>query len=123
MIKLKSVLFAAMVSSISTLAMADCREQRSSYFPDQNDAVTFTAFLAGPGACMHEFRSPIGFEFTGASIATRPSNGTLSKLGPNSFMYKPKPGAKGRDQYAVKVCGNSRAGSGCSLINFDTMVH
>ncbi len=123
MSKLKTLFVAAALSSLATAAFAECHEQRTDCFPDQNDRVTFTALLSGKGSCMHEFRSPSGLEFTGASIAERPANGTLSKIGPTSFMYKPKPGVSGRDQYAIKICGVMRSHSGCSMISFDTTVN
>jgi hypothetical protein len=111
----------ALVCFSSPAAAADCRVNPYRFFPAQNDSVATTAVLTGGGSCIHRFLSASMLQFTSASVASRPANGTLEQR-PLRFRYRPKPGFKGSDQYSVKVCGTSTAGSGCSTISYGVSV-
>jgi hypothetical protein len=57
-----------------------------------------------------------------ASIARPPAHGVLEQKGLR-FRYKPTPGFQGTDRYSVKVCGTSRAATGCSTITYNVTVN
>jgi hypothetical protein len=125
------LIFLGAVSFASLPAQADCRAPPTSggsnaqqFHVDKNDTVTFSRLLSGtPSECKHAFTAGANLTFTSASILRTPLNGTLQQTGAFSFLYKPNPGFKGKDAYAVKVCGKNRVGSGCSTINYDAAVN
>lgn len=118
------VLILAGCSSIVAFAAAEAKCSPPSgypFFPDQNDTVTYVQVADSKG-CGHFFRSGGQTAFTSASIVSAAKNGKFVQTGAFNFSYTPKAGFRGRDTYAVKVCGTNRAGSGCSTINYQTTI-
>jgi hypothetical protein len=103
---------------VSSSADAACRIMGFRFYPAQNDSVSTTGVITGGTACTHPFRAGGTLRFNSASIASRPSNGTLTQTGALSFRYQPRAGFKGSDQYSLKVCGTGRSGIGCSTITY-----
>jgi hypothetical protein len=77
--------------------------------------------IIGGAACIHRLDDR-GVMFTGVSIAKRPRHGTLEQTGEYEHTYRPDPGYKGLDRYAISVCGQSDAGSGCSILTYEVGV-
>jgi len=102
-------------------AQAACRTSSGTFRPAQNDSVTWSTQT--DGVCDHRFTSFSDMAFTSASVVQPPRNGRLSKTGNFSFRYQARPGFKGADTYAVKVCASGRSGSGCSTITYQTTVN
>jgi hypothetical protein len=61
---------------------------------------------------------PDQVQFTSASIVEQPSNGTFEQTGDFAFKYQPRPGFKGTDEYAIKVCGHNSQRAGCATITY-----
>ncbi len=77
--------------------------------------------IVGGAACIHQLVDR-GVMFTAVSIATAPRHGTFEKTGEYEYTYRPHPGYKGSDRYGIKICGQSDAGSGCSILTYDVAV-
>ena len=89
--------------------------------PDENEPVTIHRTIVGGARCVHQYVER-GSTFTSASIASGPSHGTLDQTGNYEFTYKPPPGFKGSDEYAIEICGESDSGSGCSTLTYQVTV-
>jgi hypothetical protein len=88
------------------------------FHPAQNDTIATTGVSDGGSVCTHRFRSYSTLQLKSASIASPPSNGSLSEIGALQFRYRPNAGFKGVDHYAVRICGTGVGGSGCSTVNY-----
>jgi hypothetical protein len=112
-----------LVSSVIATAAwgAGCRTIPFRFFPDQNDSVTATSVMDSRG-CFHRYTSGSTHVLTAIAVATRPSHGTLAAAGSMQFHYVPKAGYKGADSYAVRICGVSSAGRGCSNIRYNVTI-
>lgn len=102
-------------------AMARCQVAGYSY-RFQNETVDFAASVDAGTSCDHTRRAFGRTVFTGFSIVQRPSHGTLARTGDYSVRYTPKAGFRGKDTYAIRICGRSGGGSGCSTIRYLTTV-
>lgn len=60
---------------------------------------------------------------TSSKIATPPKHGTVRMLNQTSFEYKPKPGYKGADSFAIEAVGTSQTGSGKSVLTMNVAVN
>lgn len=94
-----------------------CHGEGATFRPDQSESVTIHRTIVGGAPCIHQLTDR-GVMFTGASIATAPRHGTLTQTDEYEFKYQPAAGFKGSDRYAVEVCGESDAGSGCSTLTY-----
>jgi hypothetical protein len=72
--------------------------------------------------CSYGFQAGGTTTFSGASVGAPPEHGTLKQTTTFNFVYTPKAGYKGDDNYSIKVCGQSRANTGCSTINYSVTV-
>jgi hypothetical protein len=99
-------------------ATASCRTMGFQFHPAQNDTISTTGVSDGGSACTHRFRSLSTLALKSASIASPPSNGSLSEVGAMAFRYRPNVRFKGVDHYAVRICGTGVGGSGCSTITY-----
>ncbi|MCB1542003.1 MAG: hypothetical protein KDJ25_14535 [Rhodoblastus sp.] len=102
-------------------ASASCVVRGTRYDPAQNDSVTWYATVTG-GTCRITFRSLGSLVFTGTSVASRPSGGSVAMSGNTTANYRARGGFKGADSVAFKVCGQGRSGSGCSTITVQLTV-
>jgi hypothetical protein len=102
-------------------ASASCVVRGGRFDPAQNDSHTWAAGVTG-GTCTINFRSRGNMVFTGTSVVSRPSGGSIAMAGMTSAQYQARAGFKGSDSVAFKVCGSHRAGSGCSTITVNLAV-
>ena len=102
-------------------ASASCVVRGGRFDPAQNDSPTWAAAVSG-GTCTINFRSLGNRVFTGTSVVSRPSGGSVALAGMTSARYQARAGFKGSDSVAFKVCGSHRAGSGCSTITVNMAV-
>ena len=109
------------VCGFASGANAACTVQGGSFFPYQNDSVSYSATVTGNGVCTRTFTS-YKLTFTGVSVVARPSHGSLTPSGVAGFVYRAKPGFKGSDQFVVRACGNHQQGSGCSTLTYNVSV-
>jgi hypothetical protein len=65
---------------------------------------------------------PDQVQFTDASIVEQASNGTFEQTGAFAFKYQPRPGFRGTDEYAIKVCGHNSERAGCATITYRVTV-
>jgi hypothetical protein len=97
-------------------------------FRFQNDNVSASQEVDSQGC-------GIGFEhgkrglFTESNIVSAPSHGTLRKLSDFTYAYYPRPGYKGADSYAIKICGSAPGnryhpgGPGCTTVTYNATVN
>jgi hypothetical protein len=76
-----------------------------------------TEKIVGGAACVHAYNAE-GATFSGISISTHPSNGTLTQIDATHFRYQVRAGFKGSDEYAIRACATSKGGSGCSILTY-----
>ena len=120
--RISSFLACAFVLGCATSAQAGCIVARGvHFFPEQNDSVTYHLEVT-KGGCNTQYSAGGQWSFSGASILQTPQVGTLKQTGPLKFHYEPKPGYKGADKYAIKVCGRGLAGEGCSSVHYEATV-
>lgn len=112
---------AVSMSLLATTAKADCRTAPFRFFVDQNDTVDTTVNTDG-SECPIQFRAGGQLMLDGMTIAARPRNGTIATTGALSAVYRPKTGFKGKDAFAIRVCGSNRSGKGCSTIRYAVTV-
>ena len=107
----------------SSIANAACLISPFRFYPAQNDSVLTTAAITDGSACTLRFRSLSTLVFDSASVVSRPSNGTLNKVGALEFVYRPKGGFRGSDKLSVKICGKGTSGAGCSTITYQITIN
>jgi len=99
----------------------DCQKRSVHFRVENNDEVTVPVTIIGGAKCSHRYW-PEGpdVHLTAASIASEPSNGTLTQTGDFTFEYVPEAGAKDTDsdEYAIEVCGDTNRGSGCATMTY-----
>jgi hypothetical protein len=110
------------MTATATAALADCRIMYVTFRLAQNESVSTTGVSTGGSACGTWFRSASLTQFTSASIASRPNNGTLSEVSALRFRYKPKAGFKGVDRYGIRICGRAVGGTGCATVTYNITV-
>lgn len=102
-------------------ASASCVVRGGRFDPAQNDSPTWAAAVTG-GTCTINFRSLGSMVFTGTSLVSRPSGGSIAMAGMTAARYQARAGFKGSDSVAFKVCGSHRGGAGCSTITVNMSV-
>lgn len=102
-------------------ASASCVVRGGRFDPAQNDAPTWSAAVSD-GTCTINFRSRGSMVFTGTTLVSRPSGGSIAMAGNTSASYRARAGFKGSDSVAFKVCGSHRGGAGCSTITVNMSV-
>jgi hypothetical protein len=101
----------------------------------QTDEYTFSAVLSqsvsvnsvstAGASCSYSVApiTPGKVQFTSAAILKQPNNGTFDQVGGFAFKYQPKPGFRGSDEYAIKVCGHNSERAGCAIITYHITVN
>jgi hypothetical protein len=100
----------------------DCTKAGGQFHVDRSEPLTIQQTSVGGSACRNRLTAGGTTHFTGVSISSQPSHGDVKQTGDYAFEYRPHKGFKGSDSYAVEVCGTSNAGSGCSIITYETTV-
>ena len=113
-------LVAALAFSLPAAA-AKCDVQGAIFYMHKNDTSQQTVRTDEHGCDLH-FITRKNTRFTSAKIVAKAQNGLLRKIAHLEFRYKPKPGFKGTDKFVLQVCGRTRAGRGCSILNYDAIV-
>ncbi len=120
-----ALLLASAGSARAQLQKVNCQTQGEPFYLHQNSKVTHESVMDENG-CRYSYISaqsdgrPRVFEK--AVIAQAPKKGQLSQPGEFSFFYKPGNGFKGKDTFAVYICGTTMHGSGCSRITYNVTV-
>ena len=102
-------------------ASATCDIKGEIFYLHKNDTSRHTTKTDLHGCDLH-FIAAGTITFRSAAIVAKPKNGDLRKIAHLEFRYRPKPGFKGNDAFAVKVCGKTPKGSGCSTLHYDATV-
>lgn len=102
-------------------ASAACDVKGEIFYLHKNDTSRNTAKTDLYGCDLH-FISAGKIRFRSAAIVAKPKNGNLRKIAHLEFRYRPKPDFKGNDVFAVKVCGRTPKGSGCSILHYEATV-
>jgi hypothetical protein len=119
------LLFAASIGAVSFAligqAAAACVSTPVRYH-FQNETVTSSAIVDSGDSCIHRRGAGGRAQFTSYSVIERPRNGSLAQAGQFTVTYRPAAGFRGQDTYAIRICGKSGTGSGCSTIRYQTTV-
>jgi hypothetical protein len=100
---------------------AKCEVTGAIFYMHKNDASQQTVRTDQHGCDLH-FITRKNTRFSSAKIVAKAQNGLLRKIAHLEFRYKPRPGFTGTDKFAIQVCGRTRAGRGCSTLNYDAVV-
>jgi len=118
---MRGLLLAAAAAAAALLsaspASANCRTAPFRFQFGQAEP-TRAAVEADRAGCSHRYRAGGRSIFTSAAIVRSPRHGTLTQRESFNFLYKPSVGFAGADGYAVKICGQGLAGSGCAVIDY-----
>jgi hypothetical protein len=71
-------------------------------------------------SCHYAFRLRGAVE--SSRILTPAKNGTVRMLNLTSFEYRPHPGYRGTDSFAIEASGESQTGKGASVLNMTVRV-
>jgi hypothetical protein len=115
-----ATIFAAAIG-FSSQASAKCEVTGEIFYMHANDKKRNTARTNINGCDLH-FITRGKVRFTSAKIVAKPKNGILRKIAHLEFRYKPKPGFTGKDEFALRVCGRTEKGRGCSTLDYDAIV-
>lgn len=88
----------------------------------KNDETHHTAKTDLNGCDLHFISAGKTTEFSSASIVAKPKNGDLIPIAHLEFRYRPKAGFKVNDEFALKVCGKTVRGKGCSTLHYSATV-
>jgi hypothetical protein len=116
-----AALGAVAIFGLSSQAFAKCEVTGEIFFLHANDTKKNTARTSQHGCDLH-FITRGKTRFTSARIVEKPQNGILRKIANMEFRYKPKPGFTGTDKFALRVCGRTEKGKGCSTLHYDAIV-
>jgi hypothetical protein len=98
----------------------ECRKGNVNFHFEESEAVSVPVTIIGGAKCTNVYKANNStVHLTEASISAEPSNGTLTQTGDFAFEYRPEPGFKGSDEYAIEVCGEGRRASGCSILTYE----
>ncbi len=74
-------------------------------------------------SCSVFFRAGGQYSFSSLTLTEKPSHGTVAKDGRFSFSYEPKAGFRGKDMFALELCGaHGIRGKGCVTLRYDVTV-
>jgi hypothetical protein len=110
------------VFGFASQALAVCDVDGETFYLHQNDETHHTAKTDVNGCDLHFISAGKTTEFSNASIVSKPKNGDLTQIAHLEFRYRPKAGFKGNDEFALKVCGRTPKGEGCSILHYNTTV-
>jgi hypothetical protein len=107
---------------LASKAQAACDIDGDTFYLHNNDETHHTAKTDQNGCDLHFISAGKTTEFKTASIVAKPKNGELIPIAHLEFRYRPKPGFKGNDEFALKVCGKTAKGEGCSTLHYSATV-
>ena len=110
------------VFGLESRARAACDIDGDTFYLHKNDETHHTAKTDLNGCDLHFISAGKTTEFSSASIVAKPKNGDLIPIAHLEFRYRPKPGFKGNDEFALKVCGKTVQGKGCSTLHYSATV-
>jgi hypothetical protein len=61
-------------------------------------------------------------EIQSSAISQRPKNGSLKMVSAANVVYTPKPGYRGKDEFAVTLKGSTQRASGTSIVKITANV-
>jgi hypothetical protein len=99
-------------------ASAKCSTDRYRFAVEKNDIAGVTMKGSPGDHCNTSFRSSpeSTLKLTSATVTSPAKNGEAS-ASTSGMTYVPKTGFSGTDAFTVKVCGENKAGKGCSTLN------
>lgn len=116
-----AALGAIAVFGLTSQASAKCDITGEIFYMHDNDTKKNTAQTNQHGCDLH-FVTRGKVRFQSAKIAAKPKNGILRKIANLEFRYKPRPGFTGTDTFALRICGRTEKGRGCSTLNYEAVV-
>ena len=109
------------LGSISPVA-AGCDVDGETFYLHKKDETRHAAKTDLNGCDLHFISAGKKIQFTSAKVVSKPKNGDLAKIAHLEFRYRPKPGFKGNDEFALQVCGKTTKGQGCSILHYNATV-
>jgi len=99
---------------------AGCRTEKFAFDVALSQGTTANVVSTGGAVCVHTVAPfhPDQVQFTGSEIVKQASNGTFEQTGAFAFKYQPRPGFRGMDEYAIRVCGHTNQRAGCAVVTF-----
>ena len=103
-------------------AEANCRIPRFTWGPVGDNLIVKTSANSDGSSCRYPMGAGKGTIWEYGSIAKKPKNGELLQENLYTFVYTPKKGFKGKDQYTFKMCGSKLGSKGCVTVDADVTV-
>jgi hypothetical protein len=110
------------VFGLTSQASAACDVDGETFYLHKNDETRHTAKTDLNGCDLHFISAGTETQFSSASIVSKPKNGDLSKIAHLEFRYHPNSNFKGSDEFALRVCGKTPKGEGCSVLHYTATV-
>jgi hypothetical protein len=107
---------------LASQASAACDVDGETFYLHKKDETQHTARTDLNGCDLHFISAGKKIQFSRATIVSKSKNGDLSKIAHLEFRYRPKPGFKGNDEFALQVCGRTPKGQGCSILHYNATV-
>jgi hypothetical protein len=73
-------------------------------------------------SCEQTFRAGGAMMFKRLTIVTQPRQGTLSLREGGYYRYATKAGARGKDAFTLRVCGEQGGHAGCANLAYDVTI-
>jgi hypothetical protein len=118
------LLFCAVVGGILSVgppAFAICSVNGDLFYMHKSDE-TKHVIKTDHNGCDLSFTTAGKIQFDRAEVVDQPQNGELSKIGVLEFRYVPNRKFRGADAFAVRVCGTTPVGAGCSVLHYTANV-
>ncbi len=106
--------------SAPSAARADCAAPFLSFNIDADP--TLRVEQETTSVCRNVFASTEFTVYENLQVLSKPRNGVLIRPDALTVVYEPAKGFKGKDEYAIRVCGKRVRKSGCAKITYDTTV-
>jgi hypothetical protein len=118
---LRKILIAILLSAASlSPALAACRGEGGGAFLLENDTRNMRLLIRG--SCARSMQTSALSYFTSIKVAQAPTHGTIRVQNEYSFVYTAKPGYRGPDAFAIRICGQNRGRDGCSTLTYQAQI-
>ncbi len=104
---------------ISGAAQADCKIVPFNFDLLSNPTLDLEG--TGDGKCTHQFTSN-KTTFTELTVVKKPKHGKIEQKNEFALIYNSDKNFKGKDEYTLKLCGNSLGSKGCATLNYKMTV-
>jgi hypothetical protein len=114
--------FAFLALLQSAHAAEECLRSGGSFKLTSPGPWVMTSVARAGQECRSYFRSYGQVIFKKLYLVSAPANGTVRLQSGGYYFYKPKPGFRGEDSFALRICGSQGGLDGCTDLSMKMTV-